>query len=263
MADKQTQVGLGGIEPVTNAVGMLYNIGSGIANQVQNAKNDKWNKAFAREQFDYQKSLNDLLMQREDTAVQRRAKDLEAAGLSKTLAAGDAAQSSVAGISPLGSPANSNKQAQQLQKMDIMNSYAQYKMQMANRDARVKEGELISAEADTQKSLKSMYEAQADNYRSNTALNWHNYDYATFFQLPHGLSARAGNKYELFSSLAQWLIKYFASDGEATTVSQKVLNEKYDGDPYKYAAEEMRKHGVSEKDIQIMIADYKKNIRQY
>lgn len=39
-------------------------------------------------------NLRDMLFEREDNAVQRRAKDLQAAGLSKTLAAGSAAQAS-------------------------------------------------------------------------------------------------------------------------------------------------------------------------
>lgn len=60
--------------------GGLAGIGTGIANTI-----------LANKQFKYQQQLNQTLMDREDTAVQRRAKDLEASGLSKTLAAGGAA----------------------------------------------------------------------------------------------------------------------------------------------------------------------------
>lgn len=49
-----------------------------------------WN---AERNFQFQKDMIAKQWQREDTAVQRRAKDLESAGLSKTLAAGSAATS--------------------------------------------------------------------------------------------------------------------------------------------------------------------------
>lgn len=44
--------------------------------------------------FEYQKNLNQQIMDREDNAVQRRAADLQAAGISKHLAAGSSAQAS-------------------------------------------------------------------------------------------------------------------------------------------------------------------------
>lgn len=67
---------LGGISAGVNIAEGLWNVGSGIWQNVQNQKNQQ--TAWARE----------------DNAVQRRAADMEAAGLSKTLAAGNAAQSS-------------------------------------------------------------------------------------------------------------------------------------------------------------------------
>lgn len=213
MADGKGQFDFGAIDPITGAVGMLYNIGSGIANQVQNAQNDRWNKQFAREQFDYQKSLNERLMEREDNAVRRRAYDLEQAGLSKTLAAGDAAQSSVAGISPLGNQANANRTFQQLGKAEIANSYAQYYMTKANADARNKEGALIDEKQNTEKALQNMYGSQASLNKSQEYINKHNLNYAQFWKMPTGLSARASNKYELLSSFGQFLIKSMADSG--------------------------------------------------
>ena len=67
-------------------------------------------------------------MDREDNAVQRRASDLKAAGISKNLAAGSPAQSSVMSAGSSGAVANSNKQFQMLQKTELMSSYANYKM---------------------------------------------------------------------------------------------------------------------------------------
>lgn len=68
------------VDNVLDTVNLGYNI-----------YQDQRNYKFSQQQFDYQKHLNELQMQREDTAVQRRVKDLEAAGLNKNLAAGSAA----------------------------------------------------------------------------------------------------------------------------------------------------------------------------
>lgn len=82
------------MDPLTIA-GMVTggaNVGLGIWNAITGQQTAEDNLNLQKEQFEYQKSLQQTMFSREDNAVQRRAADLEAAGLSKTLAAGGAAQ---------------------------------------------------------------------------------------------------------------------------------------------------------------------------
>lgn len=75
-------------------MGLISGLFQGLAGLVDTAVNANiasQNLGFQQEVFNYQKDLQNKLFDREDNAVQRRAKDLEAAGLSKTLAAGSAA----------------------------------------------------------------------------------------------------------------------------------------------------------------------------
>lgn len=167
----------GMIDPITNAIGMAYNIGTGIFNSVQNYRNNQWNQRFAREQFDYQKDLNQILMDREDNAVQRRAKDLQAAGISKNLAAGSPAQAATMSAGNSGAVANSNMQTQQLQKMDIMNGYAQYQMVMAEKELKnvqaiveAKREGLIDEQTATERINQIVGQAQARNLDADTEL---------------------------------------------------------------------------------------------
>lgn len=62
-----------------------------LFSNVQNKRIANQNLQFQRENLDYQKQLQNTIFMREDNAVQRRAEDLEKAGLSKTLAAGSPA----------------------------------------------------------------------------------------------------------------------------------------------------------------------------
>ena len=51
------------------------------------------NYALSKEQFEYQKQLNNLQMEREDSAFQRQVADLQKAGLSPLMVAGNGATS--------------------------------------------------------------------------------------------------------------------------------------------------------------------------
>lgn len=80
---------LGALLPLAGAaLGLGY---TGYQSYLQN-QTDKKNYKLQKEQFEYQKGLQERMFEREDNAAQRRAADLQAAGLSKTLAAGNAAQ---------------------------------------------------------------------------------------------------------------------------------------------------------------------------
>lgn len=102
-------IGAAAISGLTSTIVNNHN----ASKQNQIAKN---NFDLQQEQFDYQKQLNELTMEREDTAVQRRAEDLIAAGLDPSLAAGSAASSSTFSSAP----APQREQTQQAQAFDIM-----------------------------------------------------------------------------------------------------------------------------------------------
>lgn len=69
----------------------LVDVGSTIAGTVSNIKTNKENFSLQKENLAYQKDLQSAIFAREDNAVQRRVADLNAAGLSPTLAAGSSA----------------------------------------------------------------------------------------------------------------------------------------------------------------------------
>lgn len=81
--------------------------------------------------FEYQKYLQNQIFAREDNSVQRRVADLQSAGLSKTLAAGDGAGAgSVVSTSPFAG--SFNGKAPQMSQIDLVSTGLQLASAMAN-----------------------------------------------------------------------------------------------------------------------------------
>lgn len=103
-------------------------INAGINKQIADQ-----NLAYQKENLEYQKALQQTIFQREDNAVQRRAKDLQNAGLSKTLAAGQGAGAGAV----VSTQAPQNQYRSEIQLPDILQTLSQiesYKQQKYNLD---------------------------------------------------------------------------------------------------------------------------------
>lgn len=85
---------MGSFDVVGNIIGALPNLvtaGANVYGAVNQKKTNDLNFQLQKEQYAYQKKLQQIMFGREDNAVQRRVADLKAAGLSPTLAAGSSA----------------------------------------------------------------------------------------------------------------------------------------------------------------------------
>lgn len=137
-----------------NWVGDTFFGGSHHTNDVnqsiaeQNIEFQKW----ANEQnIAFQTEQNNITRQREDTAVQRAAADMTAAGLSKTLAAGNPASAQALTAPQVHAPNNSFQMQRNLAGMNLANMVSDlvFKAKEAKRAQKLNDAQVANIEADT------------------------------------------------------------------------------------------------------------------
>lgn len=179
------------IGSIISGASQLINSGLSIHNNERNYAMQKqaldFNQDMATKQFEYQKELNNLQMEREDNAVQRRANDLSLAGLNRLSAAGQSASAGnmVSSSATGGSAQNTAgaeikldaqglmNQAYNAMKMkqDIAQSQAQEKLLEKQAERVQSEIDVNTAKAGNLKRDTEHYTAKEENLKSQNALN--------------------------------------------------------------------------------------------
>lgn len=154
------------------ALGLMGSMVTNRTNAESTAATNRTNRAIAMDNLDYQREYNEQIFAREDNAVQRRAADLEAAGLSKTLAAGSPASAGGSASAPL----NMHREESGPPAQDVIASGVTSANTIANMittaQARRLQNDKISAEIDQQKIINKYLEdqigADLDNKKAST-----------------------------------------------------------------------------------------------
>lgn len=156
--------------------GLVQTIGNGIINN-KNLKHQKevfnwqksqqaWANQFAKDQFEYQKQQNDLMRQREDTAVQRRYKDLQQAGLNPLSAAGGQSASSQATSGSSMAGGNANATAPQMAGIEGLDNIFQGVMNIMTQRQNIAQSK--TDQAYTEEKTRTERERQ-ENIRGDTS----------------------------------------------------------------------------------------------
>lgn len=151
MADPGMIAGIiqGGVGSLLDTIGLGYGIYQDQRNNQQSQKQWQAQYDFARESRDLQQSNLELMMAREDSAIQRRVADLEAAGIHKNLAVGGGA----AGSGPYGNVSgNVNQGSVGSQSVPMVSSRMDLQRTLDNHEVSMAEVARLRAEAEAIKS---------------------------------------------------------------------------------------------------------------
>lgn len=145
------------IYPWSDAIKTLFNMGMGIANNIQQ---QKWNKQQQKNwetQFEYTKWLNNTMMQREDTAVQRSVADYQAAGFNKLLAVGNPSQAGT--LNSFTGNAGGSAPQMEANIKDPISAYLEARQLNAETQLTEEQANLVNQQAKTESERKNFYES--------------------------------------------------------------------------------------------------------
>lgn len=184
-----TNTTLNNINQINSSLGNLANTINDIKSQQKQDENIEWQKNqitnefdfqkyWADKQFEYQKMMNNLVMSREDNAIQRRAADLAAAGLNPNLAVGQPASSQGFGGAGSVGVVGTNLGQRHVAKLNQdAGAYLDARMRMAQLGQTYAQNELLDSQRQYYESLAGKVDAETaaipdtQNYlRANTSL---------------------------------------------------------------------------------------------